>query len=218
MNTQKTKNGLIPSVPVIKILGGLLLLLSFAFILSGCSASKLKIAEYDFVYNGTKYTLRSAYCPDNPNSCNSLIGQKFVAVDENLDGIIDKVIKGKIALSKAQEIYDYSLNMLKRQGGLKEIDKSSKEYTRKKSGYVFSIKSFFSEENPFNQFKIIDKTGLPGSYKESVYVDKGADGKLDEVLKGGFLRKTAQQMYAETISAGLKESKLIKKDGIILVK
>ncbi|GBD91582.1 hypothetical protein BMS3Abin04_02314 [bacterium BMS3Abin04] len=218
MNIQKTRNGKNPAVLSVGRLGVLLLWLTAAFILSGCSSSRLKVAEYEFVYNGDNYVLRSTYSPGNPESHNSLIGRNFVAVDINQDGTMDKVIKGNITLSEAQEIYDYSLGMLEKQGKLNEINKKSKEFIFNKSYYKFSIKSFSSKSGPFNEFTVVNKKPSLYSFKTSIFIDRGADGKLDEILKGGILLEKAQKMYNETISEGLKKSKLVKKEGIILVK
>lgn len=218
MNTQKTRNSKNPAVPTIGKFCGLVLWMALLIILSGCSSSKLKVAEYEFVYNGQTYTLRSSYSRGNPESHNSLIGNSFVAVDMNQDGIMDKVIKGNVALSEAQKIYHYSLGMLEREGKLNEINKKSKEFTLNKSNYKFSIKSFSPKSGQFNEFIIVDKSPSLYSYKKSMFIDRGADGKLDEVLEGGVLLKNAQQMYDETISEGLKRSELVKKDGVVLVK
>ena len=218
MNTQKPRNSKSPAVPAIGKFCGLILLMALLIILSGCSSSKLKVAEYEFIYNGQTYTLRSSYSRGNPESHNSLIGNSFVAVDMNQDGIMDKVIKGKVALSEAQKIYDYSLGMLERQGKLNQINNKSKEFTFYKSNYKFIIKSLSPKSGPFNEFTIVNQSPSLYSYRTSMFIDRGADGKLDEVLEGGVLLKNAQQMYDETISEGLKRSELIKKDGVILVK
>jgi len=218
MNTYKTKNSENTILPVIKRFCGLVLWMALLLILSGCSSSKLRVAEYEFIYNGKNYILRSSYSPGNPKSYNRLIGSNFVAVDINQDGTMDKVIKGNIALSEAQEIYDYSLSMLEKQGKLNQIDKKPKEFTLNKSNYKFRIKSFSPKDGPFNEFTIVNKNPSLYNYKTSMFIDRGADGKLDEVLKGGILLQKAQKMYSETISEGLKRSELVKKEGIILVK
>ncbi len=64
--------------PIIFIVGILLIL-----VLTSCTASNLKVSEFKFVYDNQSYVVRSAYCSGNPESCNQLIGDKFIAVDMN---------------------------------------------------------------------------------------------------------------------------------------
>jgi len=187
--------------------------------LTSCRSTELKVAEYDFVYQGNSYVIRSTYCPDNPRSCNKLIGNDFVAVDMNQDRIMDKITKGNISLLEAQEIYDYSLDMLEKAGKLNEIDKTSKQFELKDSEYTFYIKSFGIEnEEPFNEFTVVDKKAGLNQYKTSIFIDHGANGKLNEVLKGGILLEDAQKMYTSTIDTGLSRLSLTLEDGVLRVK
>ncbi|MEE9430210.1 MAG: hypothetical protein V3V16_04160 [Melioribacteraceae bacterium] len=189
----------------------------FVFIAS-CGSNRLQIAEFDFVHNGNGYVLRSAYCPNNPKSCNYLIGNGFVAVDMNQDRIMDKITKGNIALSEAQQIYDYCLNQLEKTGKLNEIDNKSIEFILKESDYTLKIKSLSKDDKPFNQFTIVDvKLGIREA-KISIFNDTNADGILNEFLKGNILIGDAQQMYNRTVEKGLKQGKLYKINESIIVK
>ena len=178
----------------------------------------MRISEFNFVHNGNSYLVRSSYCPNNPKSCNQLIGDDFVSVDLNQDRIMDKVTKGNINLSEAQEIYEYCLNLLEREGKLNEISNKTNEFTLKESDYTFCIKSFFSNDSPFNQFTIVEKRAGFNQDRISIFIDHESDGKLNEVLKGGFLIETAQLMYKKTIDSGLKQGKLREVNENIFVK
>ena len=71
----------------------------------------------------------SAYCPGNPESCNQLSSENFIAADLNQDRIIDEIISGDVTLGEVQEIYDYCLNLLESQNKLSQIKKEDKKYT-----------------------------------------------------------------------------------------
>ena len=79
------------------------------------------------------------YCPDNPQSCNHLIGNDFVAVDLNQDRIIDEIIRGDISKYEAQIIYDYSLELLEKENKLNQVrDKSNEsKYILTKLNFTF---------------------------------------------------------------------------------
>ena len=176
----------------------------------------MSIAEFDFKYNDQKYIIRSAYCPGNPESCNKLIGESFTAVDLNQDRIIDNISTGEIELAHAQEIYDYCLAMLEKDGKLNEINRRNKVFSLTLSGYEYEIKSFQPEFSlPFNEF-IITESKSVAQNKTSILIDHGADGKLEELLKGTMLVEEAQEHYNNVIENGLKKNSLKKTNGSIL--
>ncbi len=188
-------------------------------LLFSCSSSNLKVSEYDFVYKGKSYVIRSTYCSDNPRSCNQLIGKDFIAVDMNQDRIMDKITQGNVSLSEAQEVYDYCLNLLEKAGKLSEIEKDSKQYELNEGNYTFTIKSFPSNGNEhFAEFRVIDRRNSLGQFKESIFIDDNADGNLDEVLKAGILLEEAQKLYSKTIKKGIKQLKLEFHEGVLIIK
>jgi len=193
--------------------------LSITLLCNNCSTPKFSISEYEFSYNNQSYLLKSAYCQDNPESCNQLIGDNFIAIDMNQDRIIDKITKGKISLAEAQEIYDYCLASLEKEGKLNEVNRDNKSFVFNDSEYNYEIKSFHPDLNSaFNEFYITDKKNGPNYSKTSVLIDHNADGKLDELLKGGILTDGAQSHYNKVIEIGLKQEKLIKINSLIVVK
>jgi len=209
MKTSRVNSNLIKSIFVI---------IFSTLLLTNCGANRLQIAEFDFVYNGSRYLVRSAYCPNNPKSCNHLIGDEFVAVDMNQDRVMDKVTKGDINLSEAQLIYDYCLNQLEKTGKINEVGKKSIEFVLNERDYTFKIKSLSNGDKPFNQFTIEQLNSVLNESVISIFNDNNADGTLNEFLKGGILLDDAQKMYSRTIEKGLVQEKLYKLNENIFVK
>ena len=188
-------------------------------ILWGCAASELRISEFKFKYNNENYIVRSAYCPNNPESCNQLIGNNFTAIDLNLDRIIDEIPIGTIKLAQAQEIYDYSLFLLEKHGKLSTINENYDSFIFNDELYKYEIKSFISAlKPPFNEFKIESKKEPHGNKTISVYIDHGADGNLDEAVKGIIKIENAQSFYRIVIEKGIELGKLIKSNGTVIFK
>ena len=186
---------------------------------SGCFSSELKVSEFEFNYNNQNYIIRSAYCANDPESCNQIMGPDFIAVDMNQDRIVDKILKGDITLLEAQEIYDYSLDILSKQGKINEINRESKKYLNKEDDYNFEMISFFPRSNsPFNEFKVLDIRNNLFKGRENIFVDNNADGILDELLKGTMDIVEAQVHYSKLIEKGLGNNNLIKMDEFIIVK
>ena len=191
--------------------------ISGLILISCSSTSGMKVAEFKFTYQGQGYLLRSAYCPNNPKSCNQIICKDFVATDLNQDRIIDEVINGDMPISKVQEIYDYCLNELEKQGRINQIDLGNNIFTyTEENKFILDIKSFIIDStNQFNQFTIKEKFGVTG-LKITVFLDKDADGILDETLKGDVSINAGQKKYLEAIDKGLKRGKLKKVKNAIL--
>ena len=85
---------------VFRILSFFPVIFSSVIFISGCVSSDLQVSEFRFKYNNKDYIIRSSYCPDNPASCNQLIGNDFIAVDMNQDRIIDKINASKLESAK----------------------------------------------------------------------------------------------------------------------
>jgi len=188
-------------------------------ILYSCATSEFRITEFKFKHNNENYIVRSAYCPNNPESCNQLIGKDFMAIDLNLDRIIDEISMGKIKLAQAQKIYDYSLLLLQKRGKLNEINRNYESFVFDDEFYEYEIKSFISAfKSPFNEFKIESKKGSYRNKEISVSIDYGADGILDEKVKGMVEIKEAQSFYNIVIEKGIELGELIKSNGTVVSK
>lgn len=195
----------------------LILLVSFS-----CSSSdqSLKVSGFRFVFEDNDYFIRSIYCPDSPQSCNHLIGKDFEAVDINQDRVIDKIVKGDFTIPEAQRIYSYSLDLLKKQNKLSEVNKSNEhfKFVLEKANIIFEITSFQPEiGNPFNQFKVVEKR-VTESNSISLFNDKNSNGSLDEKLDGTLEIMEAQKQYQATIEAGIRADRVEKVNGKIRVK
>ena len=189
-------------------------------IINNCASQKplATAAYFRFSLDDESYRIRSVSSVDNGNSFNELIGQGFVAVDFDKDRILDKVSLGEVELAKAQQIYEYGLNILNQKDQLQVYSMDIIDYVQENSDYDYQIKSFYPEgSEPFNEFKIIRKREITNS--EIVIIDQKADGHLDEVLKGSAEEvQDYQARYTYVINAGLEKERLIKKDNMILVR
>lgn len=188
-------------------------------VLTNCSTSQLRVSEFKFTYNNQNYIVRSSYSKGNPESCNQLIGNNFVAFDLNQDRIIDKIDKGPVSLAAAQEIYDYCLDFLEKKNKLNEVGANNNKYTLSVSDFIFEVKTFYQAGvEPFNEFVITSKRQSKEYLKISVYIDNGADGILDEQLKGLITLNEAQRHYKKVLLEGLKSNDLKKTNTAILTK
>lgn len=173
---------------------------------------------YRFEYNGENYRIRSVASRNNALSFNELISKKFVAKDYDQDGLIDEITLGKIDLSEAQKIYEYSLTMLTTQNKLHEVNPKINVYQHADSEYHYEIKSFRpSNAEPFNQFKIF-KNGRILNPQITICIDHKADGTLDEIVKGTLSIEKSQTLYSDVIKKGLERNELIEIEHMILVK
>lgn len=186
-----------------------LLLFPLLFFIISCTSSQMKIAEYNFDYMGNDYTVRSAYCPNNPASCNKLIGNNFIAIDLDQDRVIDKIDKGNISLQEAQEIYDYCLESLEKQGKINEVETNTKSYSIQEANLTLVVQTFVTNKKDiFNEFTILNKVAT-GTTLNSLYKDGKADGILNVTLKGGMLLEEAQTYYDKILKKGLDRGKII---------
>ena len=195
----------------------------FALLFSfSCSSSNqdLKVSGFRFSFEGNDYFIRSIYCPNNPQSCNHLIGKDFEAVDLNQDRVIDKIVKGDLTISESQRIYNYSLDLLVKENKLSVINKENEkfQYTINKPHLIFEITSFQPElGEPFNQFKVVQKrVGIEQDI--SLFNDIKSDGILNEKLKGSFSIVEAQKEYEETIEEGIRSDRMARVDNFVRVK
>lgn len=193
--------------------------LLFFLLLTNCTSSDLKVSEFKFEYNNKQYTIRSTYCPNNPESCNQIMGKDIVAVDLNQDRVIDKIIMGNYSLAEAQKIYDFCLESLEKQNKLNRVNSAINGYYVVDREKDFEIRTMNTElKSIFNEFKIIEKKDWGSSLIINVYVDNNSNGQLDERIKGEISLADAQDFYSTIINRGLSERELIKVNNIITVK
>ena len=199
----------------IKLAGIILLILSIF-----CCAGKEIHGSgfYNFEYNGEEYRIRSVLSENNGFAYNELIGKKFLAIDYDQDGEVDKISLGTIDISDAQGIYEYALDKLKTENKLQEVKPVFNFYNTSVDGYDCEVKSFQpSHEEPFNQFKILEND-QNATTNFILGFDQQADGIIDTVALGEMSLEQMQTLYSELISRGLNEGVLIKVDNKIFVK
>lgn len=185
-----------------------------------CASSRPQssVAQYQFNFNNESYRIRSIFAAEKNERYNELIGKDFLAIDFDQDRIIDRISVGNASLSKAQEIYDYGLEMLTKENKIKELNPANQKYTEENADFFLELKSFYpANAKPFNEFKIVSKKQLVNP-EIIVAIDYEADGTLDEVLKGMTILEKVQAQYSNLIKSGLQKNGLIKVDNTILVK
>ncbi len=176
-----------------------------------------EVAFYAFEYRGERYRIRSVYFPEG-ESFNELIGPDFLARDVDQNGTLDEVVLGPIALSEAQKIYAHALERLRTEDRLKQIEKEERVYQYQNAQFAYEIKTVVLIEGIYvNLFKV-SQIGQIMASEVVMARDIGADGILDEIVKGGMLLKELQALYAKCISKGIEKQKVIKENGCILVK
>ncbi|MDZ7319606.1 MAG: hypothetical protein ONB11_10650 [candidate division KSB1 bacterium] len=176
------------------------------------------VSQYNFTLDNENYRIRSIISPVKSECYNEVIGQKFVAVDYDQDGVLDAVVMGDVALSEAQTIYQFGLSSLSRENKLKVRTPGRNSFAQEKDKFQLEIRSFRRlNAPPFNEFRVTDKRPLVG-VEVVVLLDQNADGTLDEILMGSGSLEKFQSQYAEMIEAGLQSGELIKLNGAIVVK
>ena len=197
--------------------GGLFL---FIVLIYGCGHQKpqINVYQYRFTQDSSNYRIRSITSPNKSESYNEVVGEKFLAVDYDQDGVLDAVVLGDVSLTDAQAIYDYGINGVSKENKLRVQNPGINCYSQEKNDFQFEIRSFEPvNAPPFNEFKITDTRPIV-RHDVIVLLDQNADGILDAVLKGSASLDEFQSRYAEMISAGLQTGELVKVNGAILVK
>lgn len=175
-------------------------------------------AFYNFDYEGENYRIRTVVSKDNGKVYNELVGKKFVAVDYDNDGVLDKVTIGTINIQSAQQIYRYCLDILITQEKVVKIKPKLNSYKINFEEYSCELKTF-QEENgePFNQFKVFEKDANETT-DFIIGIDYNADGVLDTVIIGNMSLEQVQTLHSQLIDQGLKDNMLLKVDNKIIVK
>lgn len=192
-----------------------------SLLLCACAQPELRIqaSQYRFKLNDETYRLRSITSEGESKFYNELIGAKFLAVDFDQDRILDCILLGDADLDEAQAVYEHGLNELSKENKLQFRMPTVKRYLQESEDFRLEIMSFrrTNGQPPFNEFKLTGKRQMV-SPQINVFVDRNADGMLDEVLKGVMELQSAQTQYAEMIETGLRRQALIRTDGMVLVK
>lgn len=192
-----------------------------SLLLCACAREELRVkaSQYRFKLNDETYRLRSITSEGESKFYNELIGARFMAVDFDQDRILDCILLGDASLEEAQAVYEHGLNELSKENKLQLRMPTAKRYLQESEDFRLEIISFrrTNGQPPFNEFKLTGKRQMV-SPQLNVFVDRNADGTLDEVLKGAMVLEKAQAQYAEMIEAGLQRQALIRTNGMILVK
>jgi len=175
-------------------------------------------AFYHFDYQGEDYRIRTVVTTDDGKVYNELIGNKFVAVDYDQDGILDEITLGTINTNDAQNIYGFALDMLTTQNKVATIKPKLNSYRILMEGYTCEMKTFHKDNSePFNQFKVVEKDANETN-DFIIGIDYNADGILDTVALGNMSLEQIQALHSEVIDQGLKDNVLLKVDSKIIVK
>ncbi len=188
-------------------------------LLLGCAGSRpSKASQYKFTFDGEQFLIRSIYSENRAERQNELIGSGFLAVDRDQDRILDYILFGKTGLGEAQHAYEYGLAEIEKTSGLRVIEPQVERYTLEDGTYRYEIKSFRPPQiRPFNEFIVTEKNGLVSS-DTFVFIDRGADGTIDEVSKGTATLEKFQPRYTEALKTGLRDDRLSRIDQTIVVK
>jgi hypothetical protein len=198
-------------------LSGLLLIFG---LLQNCAhqPAPLAVSQYRYTMADQDYRIRSIRSPEKSQSYNEVIGEKFLAVDYDQDGVLDAVVLGNTPLTEAQQVYDFGLKRLSREQKLEVRNPDVAGFILDQDNLRLEIRTFRPAATAaFNQFKIIDSRQLVQT-EILVFIDHNADGVLDEALKDASLTEKYQSCYAEMIQKGLAKGKLHQVNGMILVK
>jgi len=203
-----------------KTVTSLCIFLIYLMVLTSCGSSKPKliISHYRYKFDGQSLLIRSITSEKKEECFNELITDNFMAVDLNQDRIIDQIVLGEAELSEVQKVYEYGLQLLSQEHRLKEQVTSVNQYVEIEPCCQYEIKSFRSKDtNSFNQFILIENRNTFDA-PMTVGIDQNADGTLDLLIKGSTTLEQMQPKYRSMINNALAGNKMVKDDGMILVK
>ncbi len=196
-----------------------LLLVSALLILGGCSTTRSDISRsiFTFSYQGDTYEIISLVIPAKGGSNFLLLRQDeqvlLRAKDQDQDGTLDTLLIGDMSLESANHIYAFGIAEAQARGKYKERV-HTRRFTLARSGYTYIIQTYLlGSGGSYNTFTLIE--AITGA--ETVAVDADADGVLDEVDHGEKDLETSQNAYAMVLKEGLREGRIVLKDGSYLV-
>ncbi|MBN2414740.1 hypothetical protein JXO52_02810 [bacterium] len=190
-------------------------------VLAGCATTRMTASntKMSFEYEGDSYTIQS-HNPDTQVGYNILVSMQdektvFKALDEQQDGVIDKVVVGDIPMWKAQTIYDAGIKSGREKGAVKKryVERT---YTCSDANYYYVLQTFeLAVGDVYNKLVIQDRST---SFFQTIVTDIDADGSLNRIDKDGKLSMDAyQDFYKTVIARGMSEGKIQKSDNKYLV-
>lgn len=196
------------------LVGGWLL-----FIAIGCASQRpaTRVSQYIFEKDGQSVRIRSINAENPRDSYNEIITNEFVARDVDQNGVVDRIVLGEVTLAEAQKVYDAGIHSLRIQNRVHERAPANGQFKVEGDKYKFYLKTFPPNGiDQFNEFTVIDlrQQFFP---VVSVAFDEGADGTLDQVLKGPISLSEAQAHYDKVVKEGLERGRLVKQKDRITI-
>ena len=191
-----------------------------AAIIMGCGVTRppINTSGISFDYEGKTYRIESM-TPQFKEGYNVLVlkeGNKTFlrAIDKEQDGLLDKVVQGKLTLAQADEIYRYGIAEAKHRGNYRKRD-FARVYRTSDVMNDYVLRTYvLAVGETYNLFSVQNKNTQ--EFK-SVVLDLAADGSLNEAEKGAENMEYYQKLYQEILDQGLKEGKILKTDEMYLV-
>ncbi len=134
--------------------------------------------------------------------------------DADQNGTIDQILSGNYSLEEVNIIYQAGITSAQEKGNYRErIPERTFEYFA--SGYHFVIRSYIISDTNVSNLFIVRNDSLS---TELILMDTQADGQLDHFEKGSTDTITNYQYFYEaTLGIGIKEHRIILKNGIYIV-
>ena len=187
-------------------------------ILAGCASRRMRVdvGAYSFEYQNQMYSIESV-TPNFAEGYNVLLGKEdkrivFRAVDREQDGVLDEVTRGKLTLREANLVYAEGIRIGKLRGFVRKRNFTRSYQTRIRSIQVTVATYLLALGDTYNKF-IVRTT----SFDEVIALDSDADGRLDGMESGGLSPEEYQGMYEEVIEKGLKEGRIERMEGMVIV-
>ncbi len=187
---------------------------------TGCAyrPSEPEVSLVTLEVDGQKYRLRSVYWPAGGESFNELIGPEFVARDLDQDGVLDVIALGERPLAEAQRIYERVLATLAAQNRLRQVEPDGRAFRCEEAGRRYELKTVRLKGEAFqNEFRVV-RLGSPMAPELGIAIDLEADGVLDQLLKGELPLLELQRMYAACIERGVRQGRLERREGLVVVR
>ncbi|MDZ7295742.1 MAG: hypothetical protein ONB14_10025 [candidate division KSB1 bacterium] len=207
-------------VSTLRRVGGLLM-----FLLAGAEAWHCappprvpEVALVAFESGGQKYRLRSVYSPRGGESFNELIGPQCVVRDNDQDGVLDAIILGECSLAEVQRIYEEALSTLAAQNRLRQVEPVGRVFRHDTGRFSYQLKTVQAQGGRHVNEFVVTRSGSPFSPSLAVGLDEDADGFLDNLVKGTLPLSEVQRMYQECIELGVRQQRLVRMEGRVLVK
>jgi hypothetical protein len=186
----------------------------------GCATTRpaLKAGGYPFTYEDKQYRIESV-TPKTDVGYNILVfGESdqitVKAIDNDQDGVLDKVIKGDIQLAELQKIYETGLSFGKMHGTVKNRV-PSREYRTSDVINFYVLNTYkLATGDIYNKLSIISKRTFQDP---TVLLDLSADGSLNQVKGSEEKPEKYQNMYDLVLKRGLEDGQVVKTDGMFEV-